>query len=171
MVRDDRCSNYAYIGDVTPVVEHTIDPTAPTAGLVTSAIVTETTTATNTVIITTTIIVTTTVTNSLSLTTMAVVSSASQSVTLTSSFTQRTSSICSKDDDDDDTLIYMLIDIVAAGLFVIAVICGVIMWRCRHGHIYLSKSSDPLIPSSYGSINAPHTAVVDNDLYGQPELQ
>ena len=102
---------------------------------------------------------------------MAVVSSPSQFVTLTPSSTQRTSSICSKDDDDDDTPIYILIGIVAAGLLVIAVIAGVIMCRYRHGRMHSSKYSDPLIPSSYGSINAAQIIAVDNDLYGQPELQ
>ena len=104
---------------------------------------------------------------------MAVVSSPSQFVTLTPSSTQRTSSICSKDDDDDDndTPIYILIGIVAAGLLVIAVIAGVIMCRYHHGRMHSSKYSDPLIPSSYGSINAAQIIAVDNDLYGRPELQ
>ena len=106
---------------------------------------------------------------------MAIVSTLSQSVTLTPTSTQRASTICSNDDDDDNnnTLMYILIAIVTAGLLVIAVFAGVIMCRRRYGRMCLSKSSDPLIPSNYGSINAAPAvvAIVDNDLYGQPELQ
>lgn len=104
---------------------------------------------------------------------MAIVSTLSQSVTLTPTSTHRASTICSNDDDDDDTLMYILIAIVTAGLLVIAVFAGVIMCRRWYGRMCLSKSSDPLIPSNYGSINAAPAvvAIVDNDLYGQPELQ
>ena len=105
---------------------------------------------------------------------MAIVSTLSQPVTLTPTSTHQASTICSNDDDDNnDTLMYILIAIVTAGLLVIAVIAGVIMCRCRYGRMCLSKSSDPLIPSNYGSINAAPAvvAIVDNDLYGQPELQ
>ena len=165
---------------LSPAVEHSIDPSAPTAGLVDNPVVIETTT--ETVILPTTVFVTTTVANSPLPTTSSPLPTTSlplPSTTLRPSSTQGSSTLCSQEDDDNDnTPIYVSIAIVLVGVFVTAiiVIVGVIMCRRRsRSQVQLAKSSDPLIPKSYGSINsaAPTSAAVgvDNDLYGRPELR
>ena len=179
---------------LTPVVEHSIDPSAPTAGLVDNPIVTETTTTTETVILPTTVFMTTTVTSSSLHVTMtttnsplpttnspwSTINSRLPSTTLSPTATQDSSAVCSQEDDDDDnTPIYVSIAIVLVGVFVttVIVIIGVIMCR-RHSRSQMqpAKSSGPsTMPRSYGSINnaAPTSAAVgvDNDLYGRPELR
>lgn len=121
--------------------------------------------------------VTVTVTDSPSEATTTFISLSLQSITLKPTSTQDTSIVCSHNHDDGNiTPIYILIAIVTVGIVVTAVIIivGVIIYRRHsHGHMQSAKSSDPLLPKGYGSINLVPSSIVevDNDLYGRRELQ
>lgn len=177
MVRDRSANDCVKFCFCHAVIEHSIDPDAPTAGLVGNSVVTKTTT--ETVTLSTTVVVTTTVANLLSQVTVTVTSlpSSLQSITPKPTSSHRSSAVCSTNNDsDDNSPVYVSIAIVTVGVFVMLVIVmvGVIMCR-RHyrGRMQSSGSSDPLMPNSYGSVNATSVGVVtvDNDLYGRKELQ